>query len=214
MKRFYSLFVFLLFACTTIKYSDDSGFLVSAQADSPEFPVYLNGKICKDTDGIPGLCTKRLRSNEPLVIRMDARPYSYKLQLACSKDIGVSQSFAVEKDQPFEFTIKPEQFAVMMSFICVGEVMPDDRELPVSAKWKLFASIVDQAYVQRETAYITKKGGRNFLIMGQHARSVNVFDEGKWKTYKEKPVIEISGDPAKVIAYSESFNMRFNALGF
>jgi hypothetical protein len=207
-------FVAIFLACTTIPYSDDSGFLVSAQADSPEFPVFINGKICKDTDGIPGLCSKRVKSDEPVTFRMDPRPYSYTLQLACTKDLGVSQSFSVEKGQEFSFVITPDKFSTLRSFICIGEVLPGDRDFPVSAKWETRIKVVDQAYVQRETAYFMTKKKRTFLILGEHAETSMVFDQGEWKEYKKKTAVEIKGDPTKVQAFSESHNMRFNSVGF
>lgn len=214
MKRLALVLVGILAACSTLSYVDDSDFLVSAQADSPEFPVYINGKICKDTDGIPGLCSKRIRSNEALTLHMDARPYSYVLQLACTKELGESQSFSIQKDMPFEHSIKPENFSRVKSFICIGEVLPDDREMPISAKWEIRAKIVDQAYVRRETPYFKTDKGKTFLIMGQHAKFSSVFDQGAWKAFKEKTVIEIKGKPENVIGYSESFNARFNSIGF
>lgn len=216
MKRFLPAILIALaaLACSTLKYSDDRVFLVSAQADSPEFPVFVNGKICKDTDGIPGLCSKRIKSNEPLEIRMDPRPYSYTLKLNCTRELGESQTFPVPSGLEFKHAITPEKFAALSSFICIGEVLPDDRDLPVSAKWEFRAKIVDRAYNAREEIVLIKKHGRQFLVLGQHAKFSSVFDEGEWKTYKEKTVVEIKGDPAHVLAYSESFNMRFNTRGF
>lgn len=209
-----SILAWLCPSCASLKYSDDVGFLVSAQADSPEFPVFINGKICKDTDGIPGLCSKRIRSNEPLVIKMDPRPYAYTIRMACTKELGESQAFAVPKNAPFEHAIAPEKFSSLKSFICIGEIFPDDRDLPISAKWEFRAKVEDRIYAQRETPYIRAKGKKNYLVLGQYAKFSNVFDEGQWKAYKEKTIVEIKGDPAKVVAYSESFNCRFNSIGF
>jgi len=204
----------LLVACASFKYQDDFSFGVSAQADSPEFPVYINGKMCLDTDNIPGLCSKRISSNEALIIRLDARTYSYSLQLACTRELNESQSFHVESGKSFEYAIKPEKFTNLKSFTCIGEVFPDDRSQPLSAKWEVRVKVVDKDYVNRETAYFRSEKGRRFLVMGAHARTVNVQDEGVWHTYIESPVIEIKGDSEKVMAFSESHNMRFNSIGF
>lgn len=202
----------VLVACTTMKYQADTSFLVSAQADSPEFPIFLNGKVCKDTDGIPGMCSKRIKSNEHLVLSIDPRPYSYTLKLACSPELGIDQSIPVQKGAPLSFDLGPEALARVVSFVCRGRVVPDDREEPVAGLWQFMVTIVDKNYQPREVAYIAKQGKASYLILGQHAKYARVYDKG-WKEYSEQPLIEIKGDPAKVMAYSESHMMRFNSVG-
>lgn len=205
--------VIVLTACASIKYADDAAFTASAWGNSPEFPVWVNGKLCVDTDGIPGMCSKRVKANEPLTYRLEARPYAYTLRVACPKEMGESFGVDVEAGKPFDHTITPDKYPTARSFVCIGEIFPQDRGEPISAKWEFRAKVVDPNYTMRETPYIAKKGKRSFLIAGQYARSVDVYDQGEWKHHDRAPVVEIKGDPEKVLAFSESFVMRFNSYG-
>ena len=207
IKFGFASLLFLIVSCTSLKYVDDKYFLVAAQANSPEFPVSINGKKCADVDGIPGLCTKRVKSNTSIFIRHDARPYAYRFDLRCTKELGESQTFNVLKDSKFEYEIKPEKFLNLTSFICVGEIFPTDREEAVSASWKLFANVVDEKYVSREVLQFQESKGKLFLVFGQH--SLYAMVDGK--AYKEKTMIEVKSRNVK--AYSESHNMRFNSVG-
>lgn len=71
-------------------------------------------------------------------------------------------------------------------------------------------SVYDAAYKLREQAYLTTKDGKQYLVLGKYARRAWVHDQGKWAYHKKKTYVEVKGDPAKLIAYSESFAMRFN----
>jgi hypothetical protein len=214
MKNF-TLFISLAFlaSCTTLKYQDDLGFLVSAQAESPEFPVYFNSKLCRDTDLVPGLCSKRIRSTDTLKIELPGRSYGYRLDLTCSQALGESQSFNVQAGKSFTHEITPDKFAKLKSFICMGEVFPTDRPQPMSAQWEVRVKVVDAAYTPREAAYITHDKGKTYLVLGSHAREAWVWDEGAWRHYDKTTVVEIKGDEHAVAAYSESYQMRFNAYG-
>jgi hypothetical protein len=215
MKKFnLVILVLILVACTTIKYQDDTGYLNSAQAESPEFPVYLNGKVCKDTDNQPGLCSKKIQSNSILSIEIPALPYSYKLDLACTKSLDESKIYDVEANTKFIRLIPPEKFASVKSFICIGEIFPKDRPEQISALWEVRVKISDKAYTPRESIYLTKKHGFVFLVMGEYARSILVYDQGQWRHYSKTAVVRIKGDPSKVRAYSESYQMRFNFFQF
>jgi hypothetical protein len=199
----------LLFtACMSLPYKDDTGFLVSAQADSPEFPVYVNGTLCKDLDNNPGLCSKRLKSNEALAFHFDPQTYAYDLTIACTSPLTVPAS-TVPSGVPFDLTISPTDFPPGDSFICIGEVLPQDRPQPLSAKWEVRVVIFDSAYEARESIFYSKP----YLVLGTYARSSWVFDGSKWKQYKSKTYVKVD-DPTKVQAYSESYAERFNFFQF
>jgi hypothetical protein len=206
-----SLTVFLLFvACTTIPYQDDTGFLVSAQANSPEFPVYLNGSLCKDVDGNAGLCSKRIKSTDNLTIHFDAQTYAYQLTMSCTSPMDIAAA-TVAVNQPFDLVITPAQMASLPSFVCIGEIFPADRNSPVSAKFEIRVVVYDSNYLAREAITFEKKGLDNYLVLGQYARSAWVNDGSGWKQYTKTTEVKIP-DPTTVQAYSESFSMRFNTL--
>jgi hypothetical protein len=206
--------VLLLGACTTLAYKDDIGFLVSAQAGSSEFPVYLNGKLCRDMEGLPGLCAKRLKSTEPLTFSFDAQSYSYSLNIRCTQGVDTIPPATVPSGEQYSFTLKAEAFAQFRSFTCIGEIFPQDRDSPISSQFEVRFSVVDARYLPREAIYLRDKDGKTGLVLGAHARTSHVFDEGKWKRYSKKTIVEIKGDPEQVKAYSESFAARFNYYNY
>jgi hypothetical protein len=218
MKVFYQKFIFFtllaLMACTTLPYKDDTGFLVSAQANSPEFPVYINGTLCKDLDGNPGLCSKRIGSTDDIKLHFDAQAYAYDLTVSCSSPITV-QGASVASGQAFDLTISNAQMQGQLSFVCIGEVFPQDRSQAVSAKWEIRIVVRDANYVAREGIYVGQDSdGNPAIILGQYARSAWVFDNGEWSQHKEDTIVTLKGDPTKAKAYSESFVMRYNYFNF
>ena len=206
------------FSCQTIKYLDDLGFSVSAMANSPEWPVYINGKFCRDIDGIMGLCSKRVKSNESVSIKFEKQSYDYRVHLQCSKDTGIDFSVDVPKINllPYEYVIKPEQFSTLRSFTCIGEIFPGDRTEPTSAKFEIRIMVVDASYAVREIMNLYKYKGKDYLLLGQHAKYSIVYDHKNGKeirrTYKQETMVQID-DPSNVRALSESFSMRFNSYG-
>lgn len=199
-----------LVACSSLPYQDDIGFLVSAQANSPEFPVYLNGTICKDMDGNPGLCSKRIKSTDTLKFSFDPQVYAYDLTIACTNPISVAGG-SVGANQGFEISITPDQMQGLKSFVCIGEVFPQDRTQPLSAKFEIRIVVADVNYVARERITTTTQNGDTYLVLGQYARSAWVFDGEKWSLHTKDTMVKLK-DPAKAKAYSESYNMRFNYL--
>ena len=207
------LWMCAIVACSSIKYKDDLGFLVSAQANSTEYPIHVNGKLCIDLDGQTGLCSKRVKSNEPVTFSVDPQPYSYKFQITCSKGTGIEkESRDVESNKSFEFKILPAQFDTLLVFSCVGNVYPADRPQPMAAKFRVQINVYDAEYTGREEMYVTKKQGKNVLVLGTHARTSFVNDGAGWKRYTEKTYVEVK-NPATVVAWSESYNMRYNGYG-
>jgi hypothetical protein len=198
----------LLLACTSLPYQDDTGFLVSAQANSPEMPVYVNGSGCKDVDGLPGLCSKRITSTEDLILTFDPQPFAYSLEVSCSDPITPT-SATVPANQPFSLTIKAAEIATLKYFICVGGVFPQDRPQPISASWEVRVMVTDGNYKAREEILPIDHNGHHYLVLGQYARDSWVFDRGTWTQYSKKTEVEIS-DPSSAQAYTSSYNMRFN----
>lgn len=200
-------------SCASLPYeSDQSGFLVSAQANSSEFPVYLNGKLCIDMEGQAGLCSKRLRSNEDLTFRFDPQEYSYLLTLNCSTGLPPVAPATVPAKQGFTLKIRQADISAagFRRFTCIGEINPQDRGEPVSAKFTVSVAVYDVAYLQREAMGFTTKKGKTYLVTGKYARQAWVFDQGKWTRHRETTLVQIKGPIHEVRAYSESYVMRFN----
>lgn len=193
-------FILIIISCSSINYKPDTGFLNSAQANSLEYLVRVNGTICKDMDNNIGLCAKKLASDEKLNFSMDARGYAYRFNLRCTRAIDSDFSIDVERDQPLKFSIEPLRFHEVKSFTCIGEIFPHDRDQEISANWSLRVVVYDENYLPREIIY--RRG--DHIVFGQHARYVNL----NGKRYKKKPVIKFK---EKIyFAYSESERMRLN----
>lgn len=206
MKIIFLVFVLLISACACkgIRYSSDLGFLNSAQANSPEYLVKINGSFCKDMDGSIGLCAKRIKSESEISFKLDPRPYSYRLNVSCTSSVNFNLSVDVEKNQSFSFKIPPEAFNGLLSFTCIGEVFPNDREESVSAFWHSRFVVFDKNYQAREQIYTRGE----YLILGQNAKYSLINEEIQ---VKNKAVYKIE-EPTK--AYSESQLMRFNYWGY
>lgn len=200
------LFFILLTACSCqpLKYKADLGFLNSAQANSPEYLVKINGKFCKDLDGEMGLCAKRIKSNEKISFILDKRAYSYRLNVSCSSLVNFKLSVDVLENANFEFSIEPEAFQEAKSFTCIGEVFPQDRSESVSAFWHSRFIVVDKLYQGREEIY-SQDGA---LILGSNAKYTLLNED---KIIKKKTAIKADGISK---AYSESETMRFNYYGY
>lgn len=205
--------VAFLVACSSLPYQDDLHFMVSAQAGSNEFPVYVNGHLCVDMDGQPGLCAKRLASNKSIDLHFDPQDYGYLLKLTCSSSVTGIQDQNVPAGQPFTYSIKPDQFSSVVQFTCDGVVNPQDRQEPIAARFQVRVVLFDGSYTAREQIRVEHTSGKDYLILGQFARLAWVFDDGAWTMHHKETVVELQGDPAKAKAYSESDLMRFNYYG-
>jgi hypothetical protein len=217
MKNFLILIIFFTFlSCESIKYSEDLGMMISAVANSPEFPVYINNKLCKDIEGIFGACTKRLKSNESTQFSFEAQQYSYRMALQCSRETGIDLSFDIPKGQVFAYIIPNSAYSALRSFTCIGSIYPQDRDYPVSSKFEVRFIVIDQNYLGRESMLIYNVKGKNYLVLGQHAKYSTVWDEKNGKkitsTLKEKTIQQVYS-PDKVRAFSESSHARWNYYG-
>lgn len=199
--------LFLVVACTALNYVTDKGFKVSAQANSFEFPVKLNGFPCKDMVGKIGTCVTQTGSKNPLTIYLIPRPYSYTVSFKCSAGLDFSKSFDVAENK--EFSVAIEDYRDLKFFQCIGELFPDDREVEVSSKFWFFVKVVDSEYDRREEIYKDEE----YFVIGKHSKYVTIcYKDGKCKMkkkltyYKDK-----DNDVASIVSESEA--MRFNYYG-
>lgn len=208
-KNFVLLSAYLTMAlfgasCQQLKYVSDSAFMNSAQANSAEYLARINDSVCKDVDGIIGLCAKRIKSDSPVKFSLDKRPYNYRLNVTCSSDIGFNLSVDVLSEKEFSFLIPAENISRVLSFTCIGEVFPADRSQQASAFWHSRFLVIDKNYRPREQIYTDERGAN----VGQHALHITLNDD---KSYRKKTVIK--SKRIKRI-YSESQQMRFNYAGY
>lgn len=221
-------FVLSLQSCQwNLKYAADLGFMNSAQAQSYEFLVYVNGKPCKDMNGKEGLCALNIENNRKIILRHDARPYDYRFTMQCSSQIqnvlvngelGVVPTSidVVKAGQPLELTFLPEHYNFYYDFTCKGNVNPLDRDNTISAKWVIKIFTIDSNYQKREQIYTEESGNETAFIFGQHAKYVNICINDKCQTKKNKPVLVFKTKEIKnasIFTYSESELMRFNYYG-
>lgn len=204
-----------LATCTSIKYINDIGYLNSAQAGSDEFPIKISySQVCKDLDGIPGLCSKRWDNNSDFTISIDAQPYQYNYQLSCTSQLNSNDNRNVVANQNYDIVISKDKYLNLpsKSFTCIVEIFPQDRPEAVSSRAEIRVKLIDGKYVSRETMYIQEQGTHHFLITGQYALHTHVCRQGTCKIYNKETWINV-GDGKDVKAYSESYVGRFNFLG-
>lgn len=202
-----SLFIMGASRCTSIKYEDDIGFLNSAQANSMEWMVTIDGRVCKDLDGLIGACTKRIKSNQSPVLKHDSRPYAYQVHVVCSKGTGIDFSQDVEANKTWTYTIDAEAVKDFKSFSCVGEIFPQDRANSISMLWQIRFVVVDVAYQRRE---ILQGDSRGFLF-GRHAKYAKACGRSGCKSFSKTTAVKFKNG---IRAYSESEQGRFNYLGY
>lgn len=203
----FSLFFLLIIIAScqsVIKYKSDLGFMNSAQANSPEYLVKVDGSVCKDMDNQVGLCAKRVKSDHVISFKMDKRPYSYRLNVKCSSQVDFSLSKDIPEEENFEFSIEASQYSEVTSFTCFGEVFPQDRPQTISAFWHVRFVVFDKNYQAREQIYSMD----DRLILGQNAK-YSLLNETILVKHKTNTKLA----PVKR-AYSESEVMRFNFYGY
>ena len=215
LKKILFLSLLIVAGCANpLPYQDDLGVSMnSAQANDPEFPVFINGTLCKDMDSNAGLCSKRITSKDNLVFHFDPQTYTYDLTITCTDPIGILSPETVPVGLPIDVTVTPMQMKGLKFFICAGQVFPQDRPQPLSASFDVRVVVRDAAFLQREAMLLTPINGKSTLILGAYARKAWVFDQGKWNSYDQKTEIEIK-DPVHLQAMSESYLMRYNFMDF
>jgi hypothetical protein len=135
------LFLAAIAGCSSLPYQDDVGFSNSSQANSPEFPVYVDGHLCKDDVGNPGVCSKRIKSTDTITFHIDPQQYAYNLDISCETPVTIPPSISVPKNSPVDFTMTAPW--ALNNFVCEGEIFPEDRTQPLSAKWEIRVSLDD-----------------------------------------------------------------------
>jgi hypothetical protein len=220
MKKLISIILLSIFyfsGCQSIKYSDDIGFMSSAEAGYENLPAFINKKPCLDMDGIIGRCSKAIASDKPLLIQLPVRPYSYNYSVSLTSGVGCVDVKINDVTQqmcpPIKFDV-PEKAQVDITipitsyiplFMIVGRIAPDDRPEPISALFRALITVYDSGYSQREQIFEYEK----YIVMGEHAHFTDIIFENGIVSYKNKPAINLKGRKYQ-IAMSESYNMRFN----
>ena len=194
--------------CSHIKYEDDIGFLNSAQANSMEYMIQVDGFVCKDVEGKIGACTKRVKSKNDIVLEQDPRPYGYRLEIKCTSGTNIDFAVDVLPNTKWVYKIDRAKFSTFKSFSCQGEIFPDDRSNPISALWQVRFIVVDSAYKPRETMYYAEK---KYVVLGKHAKHSRVCFNGECENHHKDTVVE-TGKLAQ--AWSESELMRINYYNY
>lgn len=215
MRLVFALMLILCTACSCvgIKYEPDQGFVNSAQANSLELAVRIGKSVCKDMDGVVGICSKRVTNAETITFYQPAMPYGYRFVLTCSQALESDFAKDIPPKQEFSFAITPDKFSSLKSFICIGEIFPTDRDQQISAKWEVRVKVSDSKYIKREDIYTYRYKGHDYLVLGQNAKYARVFINGYWYRYTNTPVIKLSSVQG-IKAMSESEMMRFNYLNY
>lgn len=209
----YLTLLLLLVGCKTWftkdkTYVPDTAFIPSGLANSLEYPVIVKDRICADVEGIPGLCSVRVKSNDDLTIKFLPQQYGYRLLLQCSRSLGIDTTKDVPKNTPFQILLSHSDYNMLKSFICIGEILPADRG-EVSSKFEIRVKVYSEEYSKREDIHMIQRGDDYYLHFGTHALYTSVFQNGEWSHYEEKIEIHLTS-PEHVIAFSESQNGRFN----
>jgi hypothetical protein len=205
------LMISMLTSCTSpeIKYEADTGFLNSAQANSMEFPIKIKGKVCLDLEGITGLCSVRINSNEDFIMAVDPLEYGYRYKLTCTKEANADRSEDIIAKQPLKITIAKDNLTGLKSFICIGEIFPSDRDMEISARWEVRVKIQDAAYQKRESVYETVLNGKPLIVVGKNALYTRVCYVDDCKNYTKATMIPKQNKQGLRV-YSESERMRYN----
>lgn len=195
--------IFLFVGCSCIPHISDNSFMVSAQANSAEFPIKINGKDCKDINGQMGICAVSLPNGIDIAVDHAVRPYNYRLAVICTESANLNTSRDVLKNSPHKLILQGINFQHLALLYCEGEIFPDDRKDVVSMKWKLLVNLVDPDYIKREEAYVAN----GQVVFGQHALHTYYNEKYFPKGTVVKEKVGAKGN-------SESFSGRFNYVGY
>lgn len=201
--------IFLGVSCAEVTYRADNGFLNSAQAGAYEYPLLVQGGLCRDMDGEVGACVKRLPDNVALQMTIRSQPYAFRAQLTCSSELGADDSRDVSQGQDLTLEVPAAKYGTLRSFTCRVEVFPKDRPAEISAQAEVRVKLYDHTYVGRESMSVQERDGKSYLYMGDHAKYAKVCVGAVCRRYQETTVLEVPRGPS-IFAYSESERMRFN----
>lgn len=198
-------------SCGGIPYNDDVGAQASAQANSHEVPVRVQGEVCRDLKKKPGACMVQIKSDEAVRVRIDPMDYSYRLLITCTTGMDVPASVSVAANQVYTLTIEPKVFQDFRTFSCIGEISPDDRPQQLSGKWRMSAIVVDASYQKMDGMYVGNQDNKNYLVNGENCRTAWILMDGKWTRYSKTTAVEIKGPLEGVRGYCESMAMRYTS---
>lgn len=174
-------------ACKIGEYKEDFGFMVSAQANSPEFPVLVKGLVCKDLEGVVGVCSIRIPETENFELVVMAQQYDYEYAFNCSKN--VTGAFPIKEYVKAgvikKLVVLKEAFPIEKTFNCSIIIKPTDRPEPISSFAKVNVIITQAGYQGLERPY---KDGKYF-VFGEHAKYIAYKVDNEWKYAQEKAYI-------------------------
>lgn len=202
------LLLFSFISCAPSHFANDSEYPVAASVNSPEFPVYVNGIICKDMDSITGFCTKRI-ANTGFKLTIDPRPYPYKVAVTCNTTIPFSKELDAPGNAHIDIVVDASYYKGQDSFACLGQIFPIDGRESVSSKFDIRFRVVGEKYAAREEIYEAPIGSTPSLILGDYALHSTVCGPGGCRQYSKAPYVTLDKF-GHTYAYSESYQMRFN----
>ena len=182
-----------LCSCVQLKYENDISLVPPLLANSGESLVFLNKSVCKDADNKIGFCAKRIKTDEDLVIYVEAQQYPYELALDCADSLGVDQSFTVKEKESFEFTIPSKNYGGLRFFNCTVDIYPLNRPEPIGSFAAFRVMLVDVNYMAMPN--INYQGG--FTVFGKNAYLTKADNE----EYKEKTFVKGSPRLVQVESY-------------
>lgn len=193
--------------CPDKEYANDFSRMISANANSHEFPIRVENDICKDLDDKVGLCTKRIKRNQNLNINFFKLPYSYQLMIDCTNALDVDTEVTVLEQTEYTFLIPKEKYVgISNSFTCIFKIFPDDRAETVTSA-RVTIVLVDKNYSYREEMYKLKK----YLIFGKYALHTVCYKDNKYNFYYKKTYIDYK---TYDLCFSESYNGGINYYEF
>ena len=191
------LFLCSISSCNNSKYKSDIHLLGSAQANSPEFLIRINGNPCKNGQGEIGLCIMGVKRNRALSFSLNILPYDYDLEIICSSNVDVEFNTTVFQGDTFSYTVSPDRFSHVTVFNCQISVYPHEHVNAMFASMRFF--VVAEDYKSMDTPYTTTRRGKTYLVTGSHARFIYLND-----VRVEEKTTEIEYNGEQVVIESES----------
>ena len=190
-----------------LDYEADELKMNAAIAGISEYPIVIDGKPCKDSNGEPGACLIRLGRNVPLEITIMPNPEPMHMFVVCTAalDWGIDEDVPEKLIRKYQIPISKYE-NINHTFYCKGNIYPRETPEAVKSTFMFFVELVDQGYEKRSTPYKFE----DWLIMGKHARHVTCYEKNQWKYYSKKPVLKAEN---KQLCYSISYMWRINSYG-
>lgn len=190
-------------ACVGLEYEEDLLVMGSAAAGSPEFPVTVNGKLCRDNDGLPGFCAVRHQRGADFEVRVETLQYDATVEWDCTRAVQpFTETYTVRKGDPAKkLTVGKEMFGLSRVFSCTVKVLPLDRPEPIASFARISVSLVDEKYIALPRPY---PSGRGF-VFGSNAHYVKYKDAAGW--HEGKKLTAVKSETVSM-AFVESYGAR------